>query len=462
MRKSRFILFGLTSIFFLSGLFSSPLLAQCGKFTDSPKESEGLEAHVLYRDQVKAKNFDAAFDQWQIAYAIAPAADGKRPFHYTDGRAIYMHKFKNSSDDAAKKEFAEMILKLYDEQINCYGKDGEEARLLGRKAFDMFYTLRTSYSVISTTLQSAVDKGGNDTEYITFVPYATVVEYLFTNDKMEKAKARGIYTTLNEIADYNIEKNEKYKAQYQQAKDAMNGIFARIEASIFDCPYFVKKLTPEFETKSEDPAFLEESIRILKKRGCEDTEPLLVQLEGKWSKYAAIENAKRQAEFEANNPGVAAKKLYDSGDFKGAIGKYKEAIDKEEDPSKQAGYWFSIASIQFRKLKTYGAARASARKAAELRSGWGRPYMLIGDMYGTSARSCGDSWNQRLAILAAIDKYRYAKSIDSEVAAEANTRISKYTSAKPEQEEGFMRGVKAGQKVTCGCWIAEKVTVSFK
>lgn len=446
----------------LGGLFTASLNAQCGKFSESPQEEAGLQAHVLYRDQVKAKNFDEAFDNWKTAYEIAPAADGKRPFHYTDGRAIYMHKFKNSTDEEAKKDFAANILKLYDEQIGCYGADGEEARLLGRKAFDMFYTLRTSYTTVNETLKSAVEKGGNATEYITFVPYATVVEYLFTNDKMDKLEARNVYTKLNEIADYNIEKNEKYGTQFQQAKDAMNGIFARIETAIFDCEYFVKKLKPEFDKDPENPEMLENGIRTLKKRGCPETEPLLVDMESRWAKYAAAENAKRQAEFEANNPGVMAKKLYDQGDFKGAIAKYEEAIAKDTDPSKQAGYHFSIASIQFRKLKSYSTARASARKAGELRPGWGRPYMLIGDMYGTSARSCGDSWNQRLAILAAIDKYRYAKSIDSEVAAEANTRISKYSASKPDQEEGFMRGVKSGQKVKCGCWIGESVTVSFK
>ena len=74
----------------------------------------------------------------------------------------------------------------------------------------------------------------------------------------------------------------------------------------------------------------------------------------------------------------------------------------------------------------------------------------------------GDDWNQRLAIIAAIDKYQYARSIDSEVAGDANERISKYQSSLPDLSEGHMRGVKEGAKETVGCWIGETVKVRFK
>jgi hypothetical protein len=96
-----------------------------------------------------------------------------------------------------------------------------------------------------------------------------------------------------------------------------------------------------------------------------------------------------------------------------------------------------------------------------MNSGWGKPYILIGDIYAKISRGCGDAWEQRLAILAVIDKYRYAKSIDSEVADEANRRIANYNDSLPNKEEGFMRKVSAGDKVNVGC-IGETVTVRFQ
>ena len=448
------------------------LPAQCNTFTEAESQTNAQENHVLYRDAVKAKDYDGAFGYWEKAYAMAPAADGKRDVHFTDGVKIFLHKFKNEQDEAKKKEYGEKIVSLYDQGIECLAAgtiklpktpaDTRIAYLRGRQGYTMFYDLRTPYTQTEKVLAESVEKGGNNTEYIVLLPYATVVTYMYANEKMEAEKAREIYNTLNEIADHNIANNPSSKSYYESAKASMNKEFEKIEAFIFDCEYFVKKIRPTYDASPDDPAVLEESIRILKKRGCEATEPLLVELEGKWAKYAAAENARREAEFKANNPSYVAKDLYDQGDYSGAIAKYKEAIDSETDNEKKASYWFSIASIQFRKLKQYSTARSSALKAADLKSGWGRPYMLIGDMYGSSARSCGDSWNQRLAILAAISKYQYAKSIDPEVSSDASSRISKYSASLPEKEEGFMRGVKNGQKAKVGCWIGETVTVRFK
>ena len=66
------------------------------------------------------------------------------------------------------------------------------------------------------------------------------------------------------------------------------------------------------------------------------------------------------------------------------------------------------------------------------------------------------------ATLAAIDKYRYAKSIDAEVADDANKRIGNYNSSLPLREEGFQRSVNPGDKVQVGCGIGETVTVRFQ
>lgn len=40
-----------------------------------------------------------------------------------DGRDMYMRKFQAETDEAKKAEYAGMILRLYDEQIQCYGNE---------------------------------------------------------------------------------------------------------------------------------------------------------------------------------------------------------------------------------------------------------------------------------------------------------------------------------------------------
>ena len=450
------------SLFLFCALTAFSVQAQCGKFTDSPRESEGLEAHVLYRDLVKAEKYDEAFANWKKAYEIAPAADGQRPFHFTDGRKIYLHKLKNETDDAKKKEYKEMVLKLYDEQIQCYGKDGEEARLKGRKVFDMYYSLRTPYAVAYPAAKEAAEMAGMDAEYSLLQPYADMAVYLYEKEKIDKAEAREVHTLLNSIADHNIENKNKYAAQYEATKKGINAKFASIENDIFDCAYFVEKYRPVYEADPENPEILKSTIATLKRRGCEASEPFLAQLEQEWSKYAAEENARIQAEFEANNPAFMGKKLYDEGKYAEAIAKYREALDAETEDSKKADIYFRIASIQGRKLGQYGQARTNAYNAAKLKEGWGQPYMLIGDLYAKSSRTCGnDGYTRGLVVLAAIDKYSKAKSIDSSLSSEANKRISTYRPSMPEKGDVFMRG-KDGKTDKIGCWIGETVKVRYQ
>ena len=114
-------------------------------------------------------------------------------------------------------------------------------------------------------------------------------------------------------------------------------------------------------------------------------------------------------------------------------------------------------------MNRYSAAREDARAAAHLRSGWGQPFMLIGDMYASTSNSCGsDAFEKQLAVIAAIDKYAYAKSIDSSLAGEAGSKIAKYSAYLPDKEEAFMRKINEGDAMTVPCWIGETVRVRFK
>ena len=455
-------------------LFTGTLTAQCETWEGSSKKDDALNAHSIYRQAIKIEDYTVAFENWKQAYEVAPAADGKRDYHFTDGALLYKQKFETTSDDSKKLKYADMANSLIEKAIGCLesgaievkcpGSDCVEKRvgyLLGRKAFDMFYTFRSPYRDIAETLKRSVELSGNDAEYIIFVPYAEVVVYMYTNELMSKEEARKIYDELNAIADFNIANNQRFKAYYDQAKSAMNGTFVYIERQIFDCDFFEKKLRPAYEMDADNPEVIKDILSNLKAQGCTDGDPLHDELAEKWKKYAEEENARLQAEFEERNPQIVAKRLYDEGNFQGAIEKYREAIAKETDPERKSSYLFSKASIEFRRLDQLGNARKTALEAAALNPNWGRPYMLIGDMYASSARNCGDSWNQRLAILAAMDKYIQAKSIDSEVAEEANDKLSRYRASMPSQDEGFMRGLKEGQTVDVGCWIGEKVKVRY-
>ncbi|MCR9289306.1 hypothetical protein OAF63_01325 [Saprospiraceae bacterium] len=453
-------------------IWSVPVNAQCKTWEGSPKMEAATDAHTVYRGMVNSKenkgyDNEEAFAQWKMAYEIAPAADGKRSFHYSDGRKFYMHKFNTEKDEAKKKEYVEMILKLYDEHVECYPK--ESPAILGLKAYDMFYNFRSPYAELKKVMDYAIEKDGNKASYVIFQPYASLVVYNYTNDLMDKETARDVHQKLNEIAEYNVANDKTYGSYYKQAQDAMNGTFAPIENNIFDCDYFKNKLEPQYRESPEDWDLIKQIYNRLTAQGCDPADPLVSELKGKYDVLVAKENERRLQELYKEDPGLHANALYKEGDFETAASKYLEAIEmqkakkSEADNDKLADYYFALAVIKFRKQKVYSQAREYARKAAKYKPNWGQPFMLIGDMYASSSSSCGkESWDKQMAVLAAIDKYSYARSIDSEVSEEASKKIGRYAAHKPEKEEGFMRKMKEGQKVKVGCWIGETVSVRFK
>jgi len=368
--------------------------AQCAKFQDAPNPDDAESTYVIYRGDVKNKAFDEAFDSWKKAYENAPAADGKRFDVWYDGIEIYKHKLKTATGADADMMRAE-IVKLYNEAIQCVENktviikncaepkcvDKQVAFLAGRQAFDMFYTTNSPYPELFKALNTSVDRGGNNAEYIVLEPMAYVAVNQFAEKNIDKATTRAIYDKMNAIADYNIANNAKFKAYFESAKARMNAKFDEIAANIFDCDYWKVKVKPQYDANPNDPENLKNLISTLKRQACQSGDPFLAELEGK-------------------------------------AGTYK-------------------------KMNSTSKAMEAYRSAASANPNWGAPYISMGDLYVKKSRSCGkDAYDKGIIIIAALNMYRKAKSVDPNLAGDASTRISKYRASIPRKEDVFMRGKK--------------------
>lgn len=445
----------------------SVVSGQCTTWVDSPQKNKAEDAHVSYRNFVKGKTaaeiatmapeeFTSAFTNWETAYTIAPAADGKRASHFRDGRKFY--KAMIQKDAAKKKEYGQRIVELYDEELACY--PGGEAFLLGRKGYDMFYINGYSLDAIDV-LEQAMVKGGDKTEYIVLPPLGQLLGYYFEQEKIDADRVRALYEQGVALADKNVEAGGDYAQYYADAKANLVAAVAKYEDQIFDCEYFKQQLLPTFEDNQDDLKMLLYVVAKAKAQGCDEADAFVMEVQARYDQVYAARSAEFEQQRRDNNPAFAAQEAYNNGDFKAAIDGYQAAIDKSDDDSKKALYYYQMASIQNAKLGQYGQARTNANKAASLRSGWGKPYILIGDIYGKMSRNCGDAWDQRLAVLAAIDKYQYARSIDPEVASDASSRIGRYSSSMPIKADAFSRNLKEGQSLKVGCGIGETVTLRF-
>ncbi len=118
-----------------------------------------------------------------------------------------------------------------------------------------------------------------------------------------------------------------------------------------------------------------------------------------------------------------------------------------------------MANVYFQ-VKQYSTARSHCYNAIKLRSNDGKPYILIGDMYVATSKSCGDNdLTKSVAYWVAVDKYKKAKSVDSSVADAANSKIRTYSQYFPATETIFFYDLKKGDSYKVECWINETTTV---
>jgi hypothetical protein len=480
---------GLVAIALLLG--AGTLQSQCATWLNSPKKGKAEDAHSVYRQFLKnkdlaqlealdAENFNIAFGAWQEAFKLAPGADGARDWHFTDGAKLYIVKYKKEADAAKKKEYADKVVELLTTGAKCIEDGTIKIKgvavgdyvgnyLYGEAGFHMYYTLRASYGAAIDMFKTAYEKAGNATLYTLLEPAAAMAAYEFDKGRMSQEETQQLYITIDDIITHNIENNADYGAYYEQTKARVKAAFAEVEDRVFDCAYFKEDLEPQYRKDPENLEIIKYVYNKLKVQGCDSTDALLVELKGKYETLAVAENARIEAERRANNPCYDAAQLQKEGKYEEAMARYKECLGLPDDSEyalktdeAKAQIYYSMANIQTWQLGQLSSARSNVRKARSLREGWGKPVILLGDIYSKMSRGSCDDWNKRLAVLAAIDKYAQAKSIDPDVTDDANKRIGNLSAARPDKQEGFMRGVKEGQTVTAGCGIGEKVTVRFK
>ena len=317
------------------------------------------------------------------------------------------------------------------------------------QVYDMFYTMQRPYTETYPVALQAMEVGGDETDFRVITPVGYLVPYMYSNELIDAEEARRVVEQARGIVAANADGPQG--ADYSAAQEAADASIVTIERNIFDCDYFKAKLAPEIEASPDDPETWKSAMTKLVQAGCSKEDPLVADLIGKTRAY-------EQAEYEKNNPVTAARKMIESGDMKGGMAKLEEVAEGTDDGAKKAALYLNMASL-YREQNQYSTARKYANMAASAKPGWGKPYIMIGDMYASSSRSCSeDPFNQRLVIIAALNKYRQAAS-DPESKSTANSRISKYSSSLPTTEMLFERGLKPGETKSTGCWVGETVTL---
>jgi len=394
-------------------------LSPCVKFFESDNPDEAETAHVLYRDLIKLKNFEEAMPLWEKAMKMAPAADGLRDYHFTDGVKLYKWLYGKETDLDKKSAYIDKIFDLYDEASKCYPK--KAAQYKGLKGFA---------TLVELTLEEKIDK-----------------EEAFKYQNLIKE------TIAKGVADCKGKSCESWKIIESYAPIRLEDL--ETIKDFYDCAYYKDKYYVEFKENPQDCDILTTVYSRLKWGGCAVEDTALVALN------TAYEQNCRTVSEVKTSPARLGTDALRNGEYTKAITYYEELLANETDVDKKATYTLRIAKVYYVHLRKFSKAREYALKAAKLKPNWGEPYLVIGRLYASSGPLCGPGtgFDSQVVVWVALDMWTKAKNLDPAAAPEANKFIRKYAQYMPNKEDIFIRGLKEGGTFKVPCWIQRNTKI---
>ena len=366
----------------------------------------------IYIEFYKQKNYEDAYKPWVYLFNNAP----KRTKNiYLHGPKIIKGLIKNTSDQARIKTLVDTLVMVYDQRNVYY--PGKEAYVIGMKGADMYKYKKTSTEGLQAShevLRNAFEMAGNEST-------ASVLNYYFmATTKLVQAKVLKVEDLIALFSDlsgvisykeakltqdiYNAEQStelsskaqkllKKNKKELKTLGDVKNNLEKTL-APHATCEKLAELYTKNFEQNKEDVAWMKRAAKLLNKKECTETDIF-------FSISEALYNIDPSSSAAANM-GIRSLKRKD---YEKAEGFYAYALDNEPDAINKAQYAYRLAQT-YAAMNKNKSAKTYALKAAAFRSGWGEPYLLIGDLYAKTSRQCGElktEFLKRVGYWAAID-----------------------------------------------------------
>jgi tetratricopeptide (TPR) repeat protein len=380
-----------------------------------------------------------ALSSWKAVFDECPASS-KNIYLY--GVKIYRDLWSDEQDEERKKQLVDTLIMIYDRRIENFGQKG---LVLGRKGIDLLRYRQESIEEAYGYLGESVQISKNNTEDAVLVTFMQTTNALFKMGKIEAQDVIDNYLVSTDILEAKLKKESNERAE--TALSNVEAIFS--ESGAASCDDLVNIFTPKYEETPEDTEFLKKITALLTKQRCESTDLFAVASE-------ALYNLEPSSEAAYN----LAKLFLVRKEYEKSAAYYQEAINLEKDPATKANLHYELALIEFTKFDQYSKSRSNALEAIKLKSGWGAPYILIGNIYAASSKACGENEFEQSAVFwVVVDKFIKARSVDESIAEEANELINKYSQYFPNVEDAFFYGFQDGQEYSVGCWINETTTV---
>lgn len=425
----------------------------------------------IFAEFAKVKNYDAAYQPWKEVRTLCPELN-VATFKY--GERILAHKIKNATDD--KSVYHQELVSLYDDWITHFPttKRGasEIGKILSSKAQAMFdYKLGTIQEAFDTFNQAFTQdaasftspkrlytffkvtynlyKDGNQTTEELFSKYEDISEK-FELEQTNLARKLDLILKKEDAGQPVTSREQRNKRVYETNVLAFSTYAGNLDAMISkesSCENLIPLYRKNFEANKNDSVWLNRAASRMDAKECSD-DPLFVEL------VEALHGINPSAN-SAYYLGLLKDKASDS---KGALAYYEESLTLEQDQYRKAAILYKIA-VKFKTRGLKSKARSYAKRALKNQPSMGKAYMLIANLYASSANSCGTTQFEKRAVYwLAAKTARRAANVDPGTKRTALKMAASYEGRAPSKTDIFTEG-NAGQTIRFSCWINDSVTV---
>jgi tetratricopeptide (TPR) repeat protein len=400
----------------------------------------------LYREFYKQKNFDDALPHWRWVFNNCPLVSQNV---YIDGAKIMSAKINAAKDQKTRDAYIDTLLMVYENRIKHFGDTptSREGMVLGREAIELEVYRPSDTLRIYQYLRKSVEREGLNSEPLVVSRYFINVSNQVGNKRMPADSIAELYDRLSDLVDKKLEiikGDAEEVTKWNEVRNLLESLFEPYAT----CDEIERIYTRKFNKTPNDTLLLKKITRMLDRKDCTDRDLF----------FSATENL-HKAKPTGQSAYLMGKLYLIRGETTKAESYFIEAVPNLDDVLKAKTCYY-LASIYYDQ-KRYSEARSYALKSLAINPNDGKCYMLIGNMYASSAASCGgsDEIAARAGYWAAVDKFIKARNVDPSVAEEANKVIATYSSYFPTRERLFFNDVKEGSSYTVGCWIGETTTV---
>ena len=441
----------------------------------SQNSSEDCRENLsIFAESAKIKNYKAAYEPWMSVRTNCPKYS-LATFQY--GELILKDFIKNSSGEQEKKKYLDDLLKLYDEWaanfpirkgVNQIGKiysskgqamidNNFENKLKIYQTFEYAYNNDiNSFSnpkSLAYYFQTAYDlfKMGNSEVplEVLFNKYEELTER-FESLRIDIAKNIDIILKKEESGVALSSKEERNKRIYDTNSNAVGAYLQLIDQRIAKeatCDILIPLYSKSFEANKDNSLWIKRAAGRLDGKECSD-DPLFVTLV---EQLHSLEPSADSAYYL----GILNDK---SGNSDQALKYYQESVTLESDNYKKANILYRIA-VKFKNSGRKTSSRNYAERALSFQPSMGKAYILIANLYASSANACGDSqFNKRAVYWLAAQTAQKAGRVDASIRKIANRTAASYNGRAPSKTDIFTEG-NQGQTVRFSCWIGRSVKV---